>query len=345
MLININEAQNKQVEEFLDEGLLKFKQNMNYQLKISEKEGEQKKYQNFINAENEKIIEKNINNNIKNLNSEYITYKGISTELINNTIQALNTGLYFLNTKQIKRNKIKYNQSKDKTRKFNNSIKKAPKNYKTFNKRIEKNSIKKKINLKKKLINKPAIKNIKLKKRNKSFDVNRKSINTLSIQRNNEINYSSIFQNNSTNDNSIKTNKLNKIIKKENKDFVDSKYTTIKPNIVFKNNNSKKSMNTFESIEKYETLNSELENTLKKIKILKIGNKNYEIRLENVKNKSINMKKIRNKNKTNEMNLNRLKKDFDYSESIKMKQINLMNKISSEIENLKILSNSKNNYN
>ena len=204
MLININEEQNKKVEEFLDEEISNFKRNL-----ISEKEipGKSNKIQNYeINKKYNSISNnEDINNEKTNLKYEYITYNGQPTELINNTIDALNTGLHYIPKSKIKKDFS--NVTSGNKKEINHNIsKKAQNKFKMLKQRLSKNVLGKKINLKKKLINKEEkkINYIKNKKREKSLNINRKSIKTLSIKRNNEINYNSIIQNNSTNDNSIK---------------------------------------------------------------------------------------------------------------------------------------------
>ena len=76
------------------------------------------------------MYEKKINNNY-NINNNYITYNGQNTELINKTINALNTGLKYLpkNTNEkFENNTIKNNNKK---RKISCLIKRAPKNDRT----------------------------------------------------------------------------------------------------------------------------------------------------------------------------------------------------------------------
>ena len=299
---------------------------------------------------NEKLTpaERKIKNVSKNIKYEYIPYNGKSTELINCTIKALNTGLFYLSKSNIKEYNSNTIQTKNNHSKFENSNKKAVKSLKNMNERITKNVAKHKINLKKKLINKPSknIKHIKIKRRNKScifnFNNNKKSNNTtLSIERNNEISYNSIIQNISTLDNSFKTRNINK--NKIHSDFSIFKKDDERKNSIEKNSlkynsishKDRKQSKYLEFKEKYNKINSECNDTKNQIEKMKNENNNIKFRIENVNKKFLNIKQIRSDNFKNEMNLNKLKNNYDYSENIKMKQINLIQKISKEIKELK----------
>ena len=353
MLININEEQNKKVEEFLDEEISNFKRNL-----ISEKEipGKSNKIQNYeINKKYNSISNNEDINNVKtNFKYEYITYNGQPTELINNTIDALNTGLHYIPKSKIKKDFS--NVTSGNKKEINHNIsKKAQNKFKTLKQRLSKNVLGKKINLKKKLINisnnnkeEKKINYIKNKKREKSLNINRKSIKTLSIKRNNEINYNSIIQNNSTNDNSIKISEKPNISSKNLiiNNFDEKcnsnnkiKFGIIRKNKIYKKPTSKNKTKNYEMKEKYEKLDSECKDTKNKIDCLRCKNKNIEIRIDELKDKYDYIKKIRSDNDKNELNLNKLDNAYKYSENIKLKQIKLIQKIANEIQDLKIILN------
>ena len=348
MLININEEQNKKVEEFLDEEISNFKRNL-----ISEKKipGKSKKIQNYEINKKYNLISNNkdINNVKTNFKYEYITYNGQPTELINNTIDALNTGLHYIPKSKIKKDFS--NVTSGNKKEINHNIsKKAQNKFKTLKQRLSKNVLGKKINLKKKLINKEEkkINYIKNKKREKSLNINGKSIKTLSIKRNNEINYNSIIQNNSTNDNSIKISEKpnisskNIIINNFNEKYNSNnkiKFGIIRKNKIYKKPTSKNKTKNYEMKEKYEKLDSECKDTKNKIDCLRCKNKNIEIRIDELKDKYDYIKKIRSDNDKNELNLNKLDNAYKYSENIKLKQIKLIQKIANEIQDLKIILN------
>ena len=348
MLININEDQNKRVEEFLDEEITNFKRNLINEKKELEDDNKIKNY-NF--KKNNKSISnyKDINNETKNFKYEYITYNGQTTELINNTISALNTGLHYLKKNKTRKHDSNFT-SKNKQEKNINITKKAPNKLKIPKERISKNVIRKKINLKKKLINKEEkkVNYIKNKKRKKSLNINRESIKTLTIERNNEINYSSIIQNNSTNDNSIKISKKsnisakNLIINNYNEKFNTNdniKFGNLRKNKIYKKPSSKNQEKNNEMKEKYEKIKSECNDTKSQINSLKYQNQNIENRINEIKNKCDNIKIIRSENNKNELNLNKLDNAYKYSENIKLKQIKLIQKIANEIQDLKIILN------
>ena len=348
MLININEEQNKRVEEFLDEEISNFKKNLIYEKEALGKKIKIKNYE--INKKNKTISNsKDINNEKINFKYEYISYNGQPTELINNTIDALNTGLHYLPKSKIKKyhSNVKYENKKETN---SNISKKALNKFKTFKERLSKNNIGNKINLKKKIINKEEkkINYIKNKKRKKSLNINRKSIKTLSIERNNEINYNSIIQNNSTNDNSIKISEKPNISSKnliinnfneKNNSNNKIKFGMIRKNKIYKKPFSKNNTQNYEMKEKYEKLDSECKDTKNKIDCLRCKNKNIEIRIDELKDKYDYIKKIRSDNDKNELNLNKLDNAYKYSENIKLKQIKLIQKIANEIQDLKIILN------
>ena len=178
--------------------------------------------------------------------------------------------------------------------------------------------------------------------------INRESIKTLTIERNNEINYSSIIQNNSTNDNSIKISKKsnisakNLIINNYNEKFNindNIKFGNLRKNKLYKKPSSKNQAKNKEIKEKYEKIKSECNDTKSQINSLKYQNQNIENRINEIKNKCDNIKIIRSENNKNELNLNKLDNAYKYSENIKLKQIKLIQKIANEIQDLKIILN------
>ena len=113
MLINVNEEQNRRVEQLLDEGIanLRIEQNKSERNIPSLNIKNDNFYRNYNNNSNNNNYNNylnynsnfgNINNNynfniinnpFKKYNEKYIYYAGRNTDLINNTIEALNTGL------------------------------------------------------------------------------------------------------------------------------------------------------------------------------------------------------------------------------------------------------------
>ena len=164
MLIDINEEQDKKVEEFLKIGIANFKTNFIYEKKILGKKQENEKNKDLrFNQKNRMIYNySNINNKKKDLIYEYITYNGQSAELINNTIHALNTGLKYLPKTSVKKNNSINMKSKDIIEKNFFTAKKTPKKLRTKKEKLANKVIKKNINLKKILNNKEEakIKNI-----------------------------------------------------------------------------------------------------------------------------------------------------------------------------------------
>ena len=90
--------------------------------------------------------------------------------------------------------------------------------------------------------------------------------------------------------------------------------------------------------EQYEETISECDAIKKKIKEMRNENRNAESRIKDVNNKSNNLKQIKNKTLKIQKNLDQLKKIYSYNENIKLKQINLMQKLANEIGNLKNIS-------
>ena len=176
---------------------------------------------------------------------------------------------------------------------------------------------------------------------NKIPNNNKKIKNTLTNERNIQTYFDSLIENNSTNDNSnniIKNNK-NKIhlFKKdcEEKSQKDKRYLTL--NGLYKKSKSLNAKN-HKLKEQYEETISECDAIKKKIKEIRNENKNAESRIKDVNNKSNNLKQIKNKTLKIQKNLDQLKKIYSYNENIKLKQINLMQKLANEIGNLKNIS-------
>ena len=155
MLIDINEEQNRRVEEFLDEGILNLKRCLINEKKKFGKKKEKHTNTSFQHKKINKSIINNtdINNEMNSLKNDYITYYGQSTELINKTINALNTGLHYMPKRKTNENNPNIKKSKYKDGMIDSVVKKAGKPLKILKKRIPKNTFGKKINLKKKLIN------------------------------------------------------------------------------------------------------------------------------------------------------------------------------------------------
>ena len=103
MLINVNKNQNKKVEELLDEGIasLENENRMAYHSKVNNIYNYQNSHYNtnYLNNNNVYNMRQldNFNKNFNNVNERkkhnFIYYNGLNTDLIDNTIEALNTGL------------------------------------------------------------------------------------------------------------------------------------------------------------------------------------------------------------------------------------------------------------
>ena len=338
MLINVDEEQNQMVEELLDEGISTLKNNIIGDNLIKENKSEK---ENHIFFENNKKTysskrEEKINNRECEQN-KFISYIGQTNELINKTIEALNTGLHY---NQYNKNKeITSNNSKNN---YKNNIgllaKKAQTNLKRRNKNIHiSNNIvnNSKNKIKNKLINiKNSKQNLNIKKRNN---------NTLTIERNNSgKNYSSLINNISTNDNSFKNRNTNEINSKnllykncfklnKRKKFRNSTHNKIlkKENSKIKNINWK---------EKYDVISTENNNIMKQINNVKNENKIVKDRLTQTINKSNGMEQIKRKRKKSKKKKKKLKNTYTLGENIRLKQTNLIEKISNEIDNLKVIS-------
>ena len=330
MLINVDDEQNKIVENILDEGILTITNQISQNKKIMQR----KKKKKLFNPKNNKRfnsikVDENINNNEGKNNFNFIIYSGKTGELINNTITALNMGL-----NQYPKNRISiYNSN------INKSRKKGSKNCLT--KKTQINLTKRNNNISNKFKN--FIPNVKKAfiNTNKIPNNNKKIKNTLSKERNLQTYFDSLIENNSTNDNSnniIKNNK-NKIhlFKKdcEEKSQKDKRYLTL--NGLYKKSKSLNAKN-HKLKEQYEETISECDAIKKKIKEIRNENRNAESRIKDVNNKSNNLKQIKNKTLKIQKNLDQLTKIYSYNENIKLKQINLMQKLANEIGNLKNIS-------
>ena len=325
MLINIDGERNKKVEELLNEGMSFIQNNIsNYKKPSNSKTEINTKSINYENysIENYNEYNKTINNANKiNNTNEYIYYNGQNTELINNTIQALNTGLNYL-----EKNNINNLGEKKK----NYFLKRAQKKLITKKENISKNINDKKIDLKTKLINKvktPINKGIKKKSFEKIYSSTGYNNNLVS-----EINYKTLDKLNPS------LNLVNNIKPQNQK---DRRYLTY--NKLYKRPLSIKQKNNLELKEKYQKLVSEYKSTIKQINEIKNENDTINERINEVKMKFDNLNKIRKNNLNTKKENDELRKRFTYSENIKIRQINLIQKISQEIENLKQLLN-YNNY-
>lgn len=330
MLINVDDEQNKIVENILDEGILTITNQISQNKKIMQR----KKKKKLFNPKNNKRfnsikVDENINNNEGKNNFNFIIYSGKTGELINNTITALNMGL-----NQYPKNRISiYNSN------INKSSKKGSKN--SLTKKTQINLTKRNNNISNKFKN--IIPNVKKAfiNTNKIPNNNKKIKNTLTKERNLQTYFDSLIENNSTNDNSnniIKNNK-NKIhlFKKdcEEKCQKDKRYLTL--NGLYKKSKSLNPKN-HKLKEQYEETISECDAIKKKIKEMRNENRNAESRIKDVNNKSNNLKQIKNKTLKIQKNLDQLTKIYSYNENIKLKQINLMQKLANEIGNLKNIS-------
>ena len=329
MLINVDDSQNIKVEQLLDEGISIFKKTFNNGKKLNNNLYIKHDINNFQNITSIYPLNEKKSVNSYNINNNYITYNGQNTELINKTINALNTGLKYLPKNTIEKfenNTIKNNNKK---RKISCLIKKAPKNDRTRkNKMILKNNSNKKIDIKNKLINeKQYFKNPTNNNRKKNFN----TVERIS-------NHSSIIQNISTIDNSIKnynnTNSIRTIIDKKDKK-TNFKKNLFRNKTLNKLKNKKIKLKAKKWEEKYEEIKTLCNNTKKQISDIRNDNNYIEFRINGVKDKSNNIKRIINKSIKKRKYIDELKNKNEYNKDIIIKQKNLIEKISNEIDTLK----------
>ena len=329
MLINVDDAQNIKVEQLLDEGISIFKKTFNNGKKLNNNLYIKHDINNFQNITSIYPLNEKKSVNSYNINNNYITYNGQNTELINKTINALNTGLKYLPKNTIEKfenNTIKNNNKK---RKISCLIKKAPKNDRTRkNKMILKNNSNKKIDIKNKLINeKQYFKNPTNNNRKKNFN----TVERIS-------NHSSIIQNISTIDNSIKnynnTNSIRTIIDKKDKK-TNFKKNLFRNKTLNKLKNKKIKLKAKKWEEKYEEIKALCNNTKKQISDIRNNNNYIEFRINGVKDKSNNIKRIINKSIKKRKYIDELKNKNECNKDIIIKQKKLIEKISNEIDTLK----------
>ncbi len=344
MLTNINEQQDKRVEEFLDNEISNFKNNFIYEKKllgIKQKNKDIKCFQ-LNQKDNNIYFDSNINNKIKYLKYEFITYNDKSGEIINNTIHALNTGLKYFPETPLKQNKIINMKSNDKIIPKFFPVNKAKINSRARKEKLSKNTIRKNIDLRKILNNKEEnkIKNIKSIFRNKSFNDN-KQIKNLTNERKRKINFCSLVQNNSTFEENNKTNKIDKtqsinsINMKDNQKFNNKNFIYIRNNKINDYNSKTQTINN-EIKEKFKNIKTECLNTKKKINNLKQTNNIIQFRINEINNKFQNFERMKNTNSNNQINLKYLENEYKWNEEVKMKQKKLIQNILNNIEDAKI---------
>ena len=333
MLINVEHEQNIKVEKLLDEGISIFKDTFNHEKKLNKNLYIKHDFNGLKN--NATIYSYNEKRTINSYNSQnkYITFNGQNTELINNTIAALNTGLVYMPKNTIEKYETSTRNNNNKKRQISCLTKKAPKIYQIGNKIISKNKSDKKINIQKKLINeKKFYKN----SNNNNIKNNFNTIGRIS-------NHSSIIQNISTNDNSIKNyNSYNK-----NTDYAirakKDKKASFKKNL-FRNKTFNKLKNKQNKLkqtqweEKYDEIKTVCNNIKKQIAGIRNDNNYIEFRINGVKDKSNNIKIIKNKSIKKKKYIDELNNKNEYNKDIIMKQKILIEKISKEIDNLRHLS-------
>lgn len=330
MLINVDNEQNIKVEKLLDEGISTFKNTFNSKINLNHNFFNKNKSNTF--QYNTKLYSFNGNQTINSYNQyKYITYIGQNTELINDTISALNTGLVYLPKYENEEFKINTVNNHNNKRKIACLSRKAPKNCRTENKMISMSNKNKKFNIKKKLIND------KNYKENTNNNINRKN-KYYTIERHTDINHSSIIQNISTNDNSIKnynTNHKSSYYTVLNKK--DKKVNLKKSLFRNKLKNKKAKSKDFKWKEKYVKIDALCNDTKKQISNIKNDNKYIKFRIDGIKNKSNNIKRIKNKSKQKKYYVDKLNNKNEYNKDIIIKQKNLIEKISKEIDYLKRL--------
>ena len=332
MLINVDDEQNIKVEQLLDEGISVFKNTFNNEKQLNNNLYIKQDINNFLNNANIYPLNERQSVNKYYSKNNFITYNGQNTELINNTIEALNTGLKYLSKNTIKNFKTNTINNNNKKRKISSLIKKAPKIYRTGkNKMILNNKGNKNTNIKNKLINeKKYFKNPTNNNRKKNFN----TVERIS-------NHSSIIQNISTIDNSIKnynnknTNSIYTIMDKKDKK------TNFKKNL-FRNKNFNKLENKKSKLkpkkweEKYEKVKALCNITRKQISDLRNDNDYIEFRINEIKDKSNNIKKIiKNRAIKKKKYIDELNNKNEYNKDIIIQQKNLIEKISKEIDDLK----------
>ena len=332
MLINVDDEQNIKVEQLLDEGISIFKKTFNNENNFNNNLYIKHDINNQNNINIQPLNEKQSINSY-NYQNNYISYNGQNTELINNTIEALNTGLKYLPKNTIEKFETNTIKNNNKKRRISCLIKKAPKNYRTGkNKMILNNKNEKEINIKNKLINeKKYFKNPINNNRKKNFN----TVERIS-------NHSSIIQNISTIDNSIKnynyknTNSIHTIMdKKDNK--VNFKKNLFRNKTFNKLKNKKNKLKPIKWEEKYEEIKTLCNNTKKQISDIRNDNNYIEFRINGAKDKSNNIKIIKKKSIKKKKYIDDLKNKNEYNKDIIIKQKKLIEKISKEINNLKRL--------
>ena len=137
MLINVEHEQNIKVEKLLDEGISIFKDTFNHDKKLNNNLYIKHDFNDLKN--NATIYPYNEKRTINSYNSQtkYITFNGQNTELINNTIAALNTGLVYMPKNTIEKYETSTRNINNKKRQISCLTKKAPKIYQIGNKIIE----------------------------------------------------------------------------------------------------------------------------------------------------------------------------------------------------------------
>ena len=337
MFINIDKNQNKKVEELLEEGIanLKIENNAAYPSRTNN-------IYNYQNSQYNSNYLKNTNYNLQktdnyniNINERkkhnYIYYNGLNTDLIDNTIEALNTGLY----------NSDYNKNYEK--------KIIPNKNQNIHKKIKvENNKEKRING---YLQKEKDLNISIVN-NDNKDINNININKTYNNVNNRIkieNYDEIMDENNyqeqiynnipfnINDNIENINNIN-IEKNNNNNIVESNnIEDSSKNIKSKKHRTKKVIRNYEWKEKYDEVKKLSSNVLKDLRKIQRENKNLEKRLEKFKNNSENVNVIKSNLLKMQINFDKINNRYKTSENIRMRQIELIEKITKEMKNVEQL--------
>ena len=359
MLINVDENQNKRVEELLDEGIANLEINNN--IKLSSRINNKYNYKNTYNhikfnnnignsKQSNNYNNNNFNNNINNISDRpkhnYIYYNGLNTDLIDNTIEALNTGLYnsddggYCEQNLVPKNSqniyIKKKANYNKEEKIVNNNSKKDNGLNINNEFNNENEDINNINPSNNVDNNP----IKIKNYEENSDENiyKEQMENNHPIINNENIYNVQMQNNIQNEN-IEFNNINNtnLTNLENNDIKEPNNEGLTTNKTSKKHRTKKAIRNYDWKEKYDEVKKLSKNILKELNIIQKENKNIEKRLDNYKNNSENVNEIKSNLLKKQINYDKINNKYKISENIRMKQIELIEKITKEMKYVKQL--------
>ena len=312
MLINVEEERNRRVEDLLDEGIENLRINRNnnniklnsFRIKIENNLNNNiLKNNNILNLDPYNYQINNVNKPLKKKKNNYICYNGKNTELINNTIEALNTGLS------------------------------NPENNNQENSNLRKNKIKKKKEIKTEEIKKENL----FKKNNSDINLNKKVYikeNKLINEIKNNFSISDEHINKQTLENNINSNLNNLEI---NKNPYQKNLRVLSSKRISNKSNFKKIYKNFDWKDKYNEIKKIRNNVLNQLKKVKENNNIFENRLNNTNNNSKNINLMKNNLLKKRVNYDKMINKFKLGENIRMIQINLIDKITKEMKEIEQL--------